>query len=545
MNDISNNILFVILLKGKLYGSPEHLGVSYLASILRKNSYQVKIVTFSSESNDIQELYKEILDYSPFLIGFTTFDELIDNILLVANNIKKEFPSVHITLGGPTASFWDEKILHENDFIDSIIRKEGEETIVELASRIKSSKSLNNCKGLSFRAGNAIIRNEEREPIDDLDLYPYPARDIIISKNSVFARVSTTRGCAGKCSFCAEKFLSIYKNKFWYRIRSAENVVEELYHVYTTLNINAFVIVDPSFEDPGKKGKERLRKIAEGILEKGIDINYLVHFRAESFKEEDRELLELLFKSGLEVVGIGIESGNESDIILYNKVANIEDNKRSIELMRSVGIYVMTNFIMFNPFSTIEGIKKNADFLLNSGVSHKLDYYASRLAIYSGTQMMFKMKEENLLPEGYSYNSGIFNYRFQDEKIGRLCRILNDTIHKYNIETDSFDLSMGIFTSRLKRRYQNELSDEILLFENKINDIRSEMGKNNYIFFNKVLELIMDKWDENIYNEYVEKYINPYIQDQLGLIKSTWFKFGHRAMKKNISLKKLTGKVYA
>jgi len=75
-------------------------------------------------------------------------------------------------------------------------------------------------------------------------------------------------------------------------------------------------------------------------------------------------------KAGFQIPIVGIESGNELDLKLYNKRCTYEDNIRILKMLNHANIYSGSfRFIMFNPFSDWERIERNYWFLAKQKVS--------------------------------------------------------------------------------------------------------------------------------------------------------------------------------
>ena len=193
---------------------------------------------------------------------------------------------------------------------------EGEESIYQLTNAVRGKITLNDVPGLVYRANNKVMINKVEKKSIDLNLTSIPKREFIrslpineIKKTSI--RIESARGCLGRCSFC----LNSYKNRIdWnaakaWRGKSPEHVVKEIEYLYHTFGFRIFNFVDPTFEDPGRKGKERIRQIANLLINKDLKISYKVNMRAETFHDKDDELLKLLKYSGMDVIILGIEGG--------------------------------------------------------------------------------------------------------------------------------------------------------------------------------------------------------------------------------------------
>ena len=81
-------------------------------------------------------------------------------------------------IGGSHVSFWDENALKEYPQLDVVVRKEGENTIVELMERIEAGKPYYDVVGTTCRNGDEIVKNPDRPYIQDLDALPFPAHHL-------------------------------------------------------------------------------------------------------------------------------------------------------------------------------------------------------------------------------------------------------------------------------------------------------------------------------------------------------------------------------
>jgi len=76
--------------------------------------------------------------------------------------------------------------------------------------------------------------------------------------------------------------------------------------------------------------------IAQGLLDRKLDVLYIIYARAEFYKKADDELMRLLSKSGLTSVFIGFESADPNDIKLYGKAASVDDVHNSMHFLRNM-----------------------------------------------------------------------------------------------------------------------------------------------------------------------------------------------------------------
>lgn len=343
----------------------EEIGLCSLASFLRRAGYEVQLISYLESDID----YKEILDFKPDLLGISLYDINKNAAYRVSGKLRQLMPELFLCFGGNLPTYFDEGILEECKDVDFVIRGEGENVLLEVVSKSDLKASMREIKGVTFREGEQIIVNESQELICDLDSLPFPARDLLIQNHSKSAQISTSRGCKAKCTFCASQL-------FWkrWRGRSVKNIVDELEYIVNTYGIRTFNFIDGSFEDPGDDS-DRLWQIAREIVDRKLFISYFCHMRAEFYKNASDEQLRLLKESGLCGVCTGLESGNKRDLRLYGKIANHYDMDRAIHIFNEYGINIEPGFINFNPYSTLEGLRENINFLKSTGLPQYRAYF--------------------------------------------------------------------------------------------------------------------------------------------------------------------------
>ncbi len=510
----------------------EDIGICYIASVLRENGFETKLVSEMAKNLDIAE----IIEFQPDLLGISTYNQTIDKVYTISKYIKEKIPTCKICLGGTTATFYVEEILAENKNIDFVVIGEGEGTFLELAVKLEGKEDINNIKGLAYRqTDDNIIINERRKIIEDLDTLPFPSRDILLDKKLRIAMISSSRGCTHNCFFCCSNSFWRANGKFRWRGRSPKNIVDELEYLYKEHNIKQFWFTDPSFEDPGFN-EERMKGIAQGIIDRGLHISYIVYFRASFYKKASDELMSLLIDSGLCSVFIGTESVNKYDLAVYGKKADVEDNVKVIEFFNKHNISVEIGFINFNPYSSFESLRENAEFL------KKYKYYTgfhqvSRVMVFKGSRIYSKLKDEKLLKQ--SKYSELFSYEFIDSRIGELAEFISDyfgQLEKNSYQFEKISLLTHLYQSKLshfKRNFcqqsNSKMAEIITKHENNLDKISTLFNDRVSQWYDKILDLAENNWsvekakelsDKTFNKEYLDNLVNDLSNEKIILIKT-------------------------
>lgn len=162
------------------------------------------------------------------MIGISVMVTTLPAALLIARECKKLDPKVQIVLGGPEVSTGDLEVMRNFEQVDSIVRGEGEKTLLEILEAIKARHSFSGIPGLTFRANGEIIRNPDREYISDLDALPYLQYDLLPYVNEYDSpAIEGGRGCPYNCEFCST-------SKMWgqkFRIKTPARLTREISRV--------------------------------------------------------------------------------------------------------------------------------------------------------------------------------------------------------------------------------------------------------------------------------------------------------------------------
>lgn len=401
----------------------EPLGLQYLAASLRQEGYTVEILDAMSQVYDSKKTAQTILAKNFKLLGFTIpFQDKIAPTLSFIDNLKEHGVKAHITIGAHPPTFIYENILKYCQSVDSIVRGEGEHTFLELTKKICNNSDWTNIAGIAYRDDNQVIVTPPRPLIKDLDELPWPVRDVIIKDTNRIPAISisSSRGCYSNCSFCSiSAFYHLSPGPRW-RARKAEQLVDEVEHCINDLKINKIFFVDDNFIGPGKRGRNRAYEIAEEILERKLKIIYGIACRSENV---DEELFAILKQSGLQSVFIGIESGNQSTLDIFNKNITVEQNKKAIKTLQELEINLIPSLILVNPYSTLNEIRQDITFIKETNCGPEMNHLKA-LELLSGISLIEKLRKDNLLKPSLFGDK----YNFKNKRVQMIADILIDQL---------------------------------------------------------------------------------------------------------------------
>lgn len=355
------------------------LGIISLGTWLELNGYKPIVIDLSFIKLSVKELLEKIADESPAIIGMSVYTENIDMVVATSKLIKESFPDVKIVLGGPHPSLVPEEAI-SSEYVDFVVRKEGEAVLLELAEAITTNQKLikfEDIDGLVFKREGKIISNKLRKPISDLDILPIPKRELIgMDKYNVLVCISTSRGCPGKCIYCSATALS----GATYRTRYVDNVFLEIVMLNALLKkdpLNVYIVDDTFTAFP-----ERVIKFVELIKYYNPNIKWQCESRVDVMNEE---LIDQMASAKCVAIQYGIESGSQKVLDSINKGIDLEHAKKIIDYSYKKNIIPVLSFMLGHYCDTKETMQETVDFIKEMHGKYKSEIALSFNTPFPGT----------------------------------------------------------------------------------------------------------------------------------------------------------------
>ena len=174
-----------------------------------------------------------------------------------------------------------------------------------------------------------------------LDKTPIPRFDIINLKPYSSVPLQFSRGCPFNCEFC--DIISLFGRIP--RTKSPEQFCAELDAVYETGFRESIFIVDDNFI--GNKAK--VKELLKAIIDWQIDHSYPFSFQTEASVNlaHDKELLQLMYKAGFDMVFLGIETPVKESLEHVGKFQNTKENLlENVKTIQQNGMEVSAGFIV-------------------------------------------------------------------------------------------------------------------------------------------------------------------------------------------------------
>jgi anaerobic magnesium-protoporphyrin IX monomethyl ester cyclase len=422
----------------------ENLGTRYLAAVLRQHGFSVQLAAFSTEADGpaVIDLARRTL---PRLVGLSLiFQYRAPEFLRLAADLRRELPGAHITVGGHFPSFADAELLDLSPDLDSVVRGEGEYTLLELVQRLDDRQSWSGIHGLSFRQGGRVMRTPPRPLIRDLDTLPFPARDTPPQQDlgMGFSPILGSRGCHCNCSFCSISAFYGASGGSSQRFRSVANMAEEMEDLYRRFGVRFFVFNDDEWFPAGRARVDRVNALASELRRRQLDAIMSIKCRADDVEED---LFRRLLEMGVVRAYVGVESGSDHSLRTLNKHTTAAQNERALETLNKVGILADFGLIFFDPDSTVEDIQANLGFFHRMAGDGQAPLSFGRLEVYAGTPILHRLQREGRLSGDFL----AWNYTISDPRVELLFRLMVTTMRHRHYDSDGLSKQCSMSCYRL------------------------------------------------------------------------------------------------
>jgi len=409
------------------------IGLAYLAASLQALGHEVEIldcqvgkkktVPVPSELSYLREFYP-FEDRSPFKLytGFYHFgmgwDEIRKRIeesradifgisssftpyhgeaLKVAQLIKERDSKKIVVMGGSHVSCDPEGVL-KSPLVDYILLGEGEYRLAFLVECLEKGQPdwIDQMDGVGLRHHGEIHLHPLQSFIPNLDSLLFPARDLLNldryrMRKKRSTMILTSRGCPHGCAYCSAHLVM----GFYFRVRSPENIVQEMVECHSKYGIEAFDIEDDNFTYDLERAKRLMKLIIERFGEGRIELSAM---NGISFASLDSELLSLMKRAGFHALNLSFVSTDLSTKKRMKRPQPITDFDLILKEAEKIGLNVVAYAILGMPDQTIEEMADTLVYLMGKKVLVGPSIYYP----VPGTPLFQRCKEDGILPSNLS-----------------------------------------------------------------------------------------------------------------------------------------------
>lgn len=358
-------------------------GLGYISAMLKMEGFEVGAIDSIIEGFDVEqeiepgkfrygmsddELRNAIMNFRPDAVGVSNmFTNNITLAIQTCRLAKEVDPAIVTFIGGFHPSTLPESCLRLGN-VDFVIIGEGDYTTGILLRAVSRGADLTRIPGIAYLdTDNHAVINPPIEPIQNLDILPWPDRDLFSiyryseigcphgndTKFTPYTTFLTSRGCPYRCTFCASH--NVHGRKF--RARSAVKVLDELEYLVKEKGIREI-----HFEDDNLTfDRDRAVEIFQGIIDRKLDIAWIpTNFIA--FNKIDRGILEMMQKSGCYALWIPVESGDLETLRHMKKPTPMSKFREFVPIIKELGIKTNGLYMFGLPGETREQMERTFEF---------------------------------------------------------------------------------------------------------------------------------------------------------------------------------------
>ena len=375
-------------------------GVAYVSAYLKSKGYNVftlNLNLYDDIQSPLERFIRECYIDVVMTGGLSREFHIVKQILDKVRSIDKDVVNI---VGGGLISAQPRIAMEALQVADIGVLNEGEITTACLCEALNNEDDLSQVTGIIYKTEGEYVLNEKREDIAGLDLLPFPDYEgfsfgkYIEAKSSVENDVTKqlrnvyiigSRSCPYNCTFC------FHTSGKKYRIRSLSNIFTEIDFLYNTYGVNSISFQDELFA----ADKKRLFEFCQRI--KNYDLHWFCSLRVDLV---DDEVLDAIKDSGCTLIGLGLESADDTILKSMNKHITRAQIESALKKIDGKGIPFFGNLIFGDKGETV-GTAENT---LNWWLKHK-DYNISLGLVvpFPGSCLYHYAVKHNIIRDEVSY----------------------------------------------------------------------------------------------------------------------------------------------
>jgi anaerobic magnesium-protoporphyrin IX monomethyl ester cyclase len=282
----------------------------------------------------------------------------ISDALHISRIAKRARPDLTVVWGGWHPSMFARECVLEGA-VDVAVRGQGEETFVEIVSRLAQGRSLEGCAGCTVRLADGSIQENPSRPLAQIDKFRahdyalIPVERYFELKGKRQLDYISSQGCNFRCAFCSDPF--VYGRK-WVGLEPTRMALrlKELCDRYQFDDVN---FQDETFFTQ----RDRVQALADKIVESGMKITWAATMRADQGVRLPEAVWASCKRSGLRRLLVGVESGSNEMLKRIRKDIKIEQVYQTAEKMLKYEIAGHFPFIVGFPDESDASIQATLD----------------------------------------------------------------------------------------------------------------------------------------------------------------------------------------
>ena len=452
-------------------------------------------------NNQLDYILKDIYLAGYDAVFFSTYIWNVYDIVKLCENLKKVNPKLIIGLGGPEVSYDSEDAMAKYEFVDYILRGEGEMVMRDLVKYFNGEIDIKDVDGVTYRCDGEVIKNNERELLKDLDLIPSPYENLNVKEyENRIVYYETSRGCPFNCQYCLS---SAIKGLRYFSIDRVKRDLKKLIDA----KVSQIKFIDRTFNANKKFAKEIMKFLMEN------DNGYTTyHFEVTAHLLDD-DMLEFLkdCKEGLFQFEIGVQTTNQEALDAVGRRDDFEKLSHVVKTIESYqNIHQHLDLIAGLPYEGYDSFEKSFNDVFALQIEQlQLGF----LKMIKGTGMRARAEEFEYEYKNYAPYEVLCNKFISYDEILKL-KDIEDILERY-YNSNNFSLSVKYIIENYYSESAFKFFEDFANYFNEMGYFHLAQGKNQ--LYSILADFYKEKIGEN-YDLFME--ILKYDYVSLGKISS-------------------------
>ncbi len=394
------------------------LGILRVAAVLERAGVAVELLDLSGVDNFQDAVAGHVAATDTACFGLTATTPQLPAVREIVDVLRGLRPQARLILGGPHVTLahaayrQEQKRNHSHragralrqlqNLADVLVAGDGELAVFEALGPSPPPLIDGDDPGTSRFLQSA-----------ELNRLPFPARHLV-DVDSYRYTIDGTRalsliaqlGCPFGCGFCGGRLSPSLRRV---RMRTAENIVQEMLQLYHVYGVRGFMLYDDEL-NVNPKMLELMRAVTEAQRNLGVDFRLRGFIKAELFTDEQAAAMH---QAGFRWILVGFESGHERILTNIHKQATLDDNTRCLSIAKRHGLKVKALMSLGHPGESEATVRATRDWLVETRPD---DFDATVITPYPGTPYF---------DEAVDTAAGIWTYTFPGT---------GDRLHSYEVD---------------------------------------------------------------------------------------------------------------
>lgn len=498
------------------------MGVYRLANHLRDQGFSVKVIHSFIRITD--EQFENICDRyvsnetTAIGLGATVLANLDRGFFLGIPdeqvksrfvNLKKKFPKIQVIIGGAQLTSASEEFISRLDFIDWVVKGQGETAIVALLNHIKNGEKI-----VTQTITRPKIITDKIYEFNNFNqtFNTFTDDDNIVPGESL--PIEIARGCIFKCKFCSYDLIGKKVGEY---TKAGDLIRKELIENYERWGTTDYYVADETIND----SIEKVQMLVDSVNGLSFRPRFGGFTRLDLIWKHP-EMADLLLEWGLEACSFGIETINDRSGRAVGKGLGTDRIESTLAHLKSVWndrVFINASFILglkYDTPETAEDLDRWLDKQIQKRHLHKI-----------------QVKPLYIMPDvGSSY----LDQHFVDQGY-RLSKDITDNSNDWRARSAEGGQAMIWVTDHWDYLRANDAANRIHKKYNRTKIGGGRIAKHNFAFIKSILPeeykdhlitaVIKDqpfpgltfKETESViyksYGDYNQKYINTFLKEKL------------------------------